>query len=108
MPSPVPTVEPEDLLAELSSDDPPFLLDVREPFEWQSDNLERYGAVLVPLADVESRADELPTDRDVVVYCQVGARSERAVRTLQGLGYHRIRNLVGGLTRWLQAGLDGS
>jgi molybdopterin/thiamine biosynthesis adenylyltransferase/rhodanese-related sulfurtransferase len=108
VPSPVPTVEPEDLIAELRSDDPPFLLDVREPFEWGTDNLERYGAVLVPLAEVDARGHELPRDRDIVVYCQVGARSERAVRTLQELGFHRVRNLVGGLTRWLQAGLDAS
>ena len=91
-------VDAASLGAELAGPEPPLLVDVREEWEFHSGALE--GALHVPLGDVTIRVSELPTDRDVVVYCRVGPRGERAVELLQGLGLTRTRNLTGGLAAW--------
>ena len=81
------------------------LLDVREPEEWAETGVPQ-GAVLIPLAEVESRATaELATDEPVYVICRSGNRSQVASETLVGLGYTQVYNVDGGVTAWVQAGL---
>ena len=75
----------------------PFLLDVREPLEWNAMNLEHIGAVLVPMREVPGRLDEIPRDRPVVVYCQTGVRSLEVAKLLAAEGYEEVRNLDGGI-----------
>lgn len=91
-------------LARVMSGEPrPFLLDVREPFEWQAMNLRSLGAVLVPKGDVPDRLQEIPQDRPVVVYCHSGARSLDVARVLAAAGYDGVRNLEGGIAAVLEA-----
>ncbi len=85
----------------LSSGEPPFLLDVRQPHEWDIVNLEEGGAVMIPLAELPDRLDELPTDRDIVVYCRTGARSDSAARMLVEEGFSNVSNFVGGIHAWV-------
>lgn len=93
-----------DELARVMSGEPrPFLLDVREPFEWQAMNLRSLGAVLVPKGDVPDRLQEIPQDRPVVVYCHSGARSLDVARVLAAAGYDGVRNLEGGIAAVLEA-----
>jgi sulfur-carrier protein adenylyltransferase/sulfurtransferase len=94
----VPAVEAGDLRSELASAAPPLLLDVREPWEFEGGSLP--GARNVPLGEVLAEADTLPRDREVVVFCSVGPRGERAAELLRGAGIERVRNLRGGLARW--------
>lgn len=75
----------------------PFLLDVREPMEWSTMNLEDLGAVLVPMREVPGRLDEIPRDRPVVVYCHTGVRSLEVAKLLAAEGYGDVRNLDGGI-----------
>ncbi|MCE9638020.1 MAG: molybdopterin-synthase adenylyltransferase MoeB [Planctomycetes bacterium] len=91
-------VSPTDLAAEIASDTPPVLIDVREPWEHGAGALA--GAVNMPLGDVSLRAGELPRDRAVVVYCRVGPRGRRALEMLTAEGLTRVRNLGGGLVAW--------
>jgi molybdopterin/thiamine biosynthesis adenylyltransferase/rhodanese-related sulfurtransferase len=86
--------------AELGSDSPPFLLDVREPWEWAVSNLAERGARLIPLEELESRLGEVPSDRPVIVYCRTGQRSEDAARLMRQAGRERVTNLRGGLVAW--------
>jgi adenylyltransferase/sulfurtransferase len=86
--------------AQLASDSPPFLLDVREPWEWAVSNLGERGARLIPLDELESRLGEIPDDRPVVVYCRTGQRSEDAARLMRQAGRERVANLRGGLVAW--------
>ena len=79
------------------------LIDVRETWEWQQ--LRIPGAVLIPLAEVPQRLDEIPDDRDVYVHCRLGGRSGRAVEFLHEHGRPRAINVVGGIEAWEQAGL---
>ncbi len=94
-------VEAVELNERLSSSEPPFLLDVRQPHEWDIVNLETDGAVMIPLAELQDRLDELPTDREIVVYCRTGARSASAARMLAEEGLSSVFNFVGGIHAWV-------
>jgi len=76
------------------------LIDVREPYEFAGGAID--GATLIPLGQIPSRLNEIPRDRDVVVYCQAGGRSARALEVLRGAGFSRARHLRGGYAAWLR------
>lgn len=78
-----------------------FLLDVRTPLENAGDAIN--GSYLIPIQELGHRLDELPKDRDIVVYCRIGTRSAYACMHLARLGY-RVRNLEGGIALWNMAG----
>ena len=85
----------------LASEEPPFLLDVRQPHEWDIVNLEPEGAVMIPLAELPDRLDEIPAEREIVVYCRTGARSATAAQMLVDEGFSSVFNLVGGIHAWV-------
>ena len=92
-------VDPASLAAAMAGDDPPLLVDVRtEP--------ERAVAAIQPSLHigldrfVERAPEEIPRDRDVVVYCHVGARSAQAAVWLKASGWSRVRSLAGGIDAW--------
>jgi len=93
-------VEPAVVADLLGSDHPPFLLDVREPWEWAVGNLGSRGARLVPLAELSARIAEVPRDREIVVYCKAGPRSRTAAHVLVEAGFPSVANLSGGLLAW--------
>ena len=82
-----------------------FVIDVREPGEYAAGHV--LGAKNVPLARLETGAGELvkKKDRPVIVYCDGGDRSGKAIAALKKQGYTRLANLSGGLGAWQQAGL---
>lgn len=75
-----------------------FLLDVREPYEWQIARIP--GAVLIPMSQVPSRLHELPTTDEIVVHCKTGGRSAKVTAFLYNTGFRRVKNLKGGIDRW--------
>ena len=79
-----------------------FLLDVRNPDEWEAGHAP--AATLVPLGVLADRVAELPTDRRIVVVCRSGGRSARAAEALVGAGYDAV-NLIGGMQAWAELGL---
>ncbi len=89
---------PGELAALLASRAPIELVDVRERHEWLRTRLP--GARLAPLSELEVHVADLPRDRDLVLYCQVGQRSATAARRLLDAGFTRVWHLAGGLTRW--------
>jgi adenylyltransferase/sulfurtransferase len=76
-----------------------FILDVREPNEYQINRIE--GSTLIPLGEVAARSAELDKNRDMVVHCKMGGRSAKAVALLQERGFTRVRNLTGGILAWI-------
>ena len=92
-------VDPRALAEAMASDDPPLLVDVRT-------DPERAVAVLQPSLHigldrfVERAPEEIPQDRDVVVYCHVGARSAQAAVWLKASGWAQVRSLAGGIDAW--------
>jgi adenylyltransferase/sulfurtransferase len=94
------TLEARELAALLEGDEPPLIVDVREAWEWEVDNLAARGSVHVPLERVPERLDELPTDRPLVMVCRVGSRSAQAALWLRESGHPAVANLRGGLMAW--------
>lgn len=91
-------VTPRELHEQMAAGQAPWLLDVREPWEFSTARLD--GATLIPLGDLAHQVAEVPRDADVVVYCHHGMRSARAVSMLRHAGWTRVRNLTGGIDRW--------
>src|SRR2546430_9018137 len=100
----VPEITPAELARELSSRKP-IVVDVREKDEMDAGVLP--GARKVPRGFLELRIEEaLPErDSDVVLYCAGGTRSLLAAKTLQEMGYRKVRSLAGGYGAWKDAGL---
>ncbi len=89
---------PRELKQELDSGKDLFILDVREPHEYQICALP--GSTLIPLGQVPARIKELDPNRDIVVHCRSGARSAKAVEYLSQHGFSKVRNLTGGILAW--------
>lgn len=76
----------------------PVLLDVREPVEFDICRIE--GSVLIPMASVPARQQELDPDADIVVICHHGGRSAQVCMFLERQGFARVVNLAGGVAGW--------
>jgi adenylyltransferase/sulfurtransferase len=100
--TPVSQVTPVELSRRLETTPPPFLLDVREPYEWEIGNLSELGAILIPYAEVRTRASELTHEAPIVVYCHVGVRSALVAQDLMSLGFKDVSNLKGGYLAWVE------
>jgi rhodanese-related sulfurtransferase len=76
----------------------PFLLDVREPWEFETCHID--GAMLIPMQSIPSRLSELATDAAIVCICHHGTRSMNVAGFLEKKGYTNISNLAGGINAW--------
>ncbi len=74
-----------------------FILDVREPFEYKIANL---GGKLIPQSEVPRRLGEIDRNREIIVQCKSGGRSQRIAEFLKQSGYERVVNLAGGISAW--------
>src|SRR5450755_2226782 len=90
---------PEELKQHLNAGDDLFVLDVREPHEYQICNL---GGHLIPLNDLPKRVSELDSSREIVAHCKMGGRSAKAVEFLKQQGFNNVHNLVGGINAWAE------
>jgi adenylyltransferase/sulfurtransferase len=95
----IPQVTVEQLKARIDAGDKPFILDVREPHEYDIVNI---GAQLIPLGNLPDRASDIPVGKDaeIVVHCRSGARSQKASLALKAVGYTNVSNLAGGILAW--------
>jgi len=88
-----------DLKKRIDAGDDVFILDVREPNEYQICKIP--GSVLIPLGELPRRYAELPKDKDIVAHCKMGGRSAKAMEFLQTVGFKRVKNLKGGILDWI-------
>jgi sulfur-carrier protein adenylyltransferase/sulfurtransferase len=93
----IPEITPRELKARLDRGDDLYILDVREPHEYQICNI--HGN-LIPLGELSRRAHELDSSREIVAHCRSGKRSAEAVQFLQKAGFRKIWNLKGGILAW--------
>ena len=98
----VPGIDVTQLRQRLKSEPAPFLLDVREPWEYQEGHVP--GAQLIPLGELEHRVNEVPRDRPILAICHSGQRSFAAAAYLQRLGYTSVSNVDGGTAAWIERG----
>jgi adenylyltransferase/sulfurtransferase len=93
----VPEIQVEELKRRLDAGDDIFVLDVREPHEYQICNINGY---LIPLGDLPKRVNELDSSREIVAHCRSGVRSAKAVNFLRQAGFKKVTNLAGGILAW--------
>jgi len=93
----VPEMTPRELKARLDRGDDLYILDVREPHEYQICNLKGH---LLPLGELPRRVHELDSSREIVAHCRSGKRSAEAVDFLRKAGFRKIHNLKGGILAW--------
>jgi molybdopterin/thiamine biosynthesis adenylyltransferase/rhodanese-related sulfurtransferase len=93
----VPEITPRELRSRLDRGDKLFILDVREPHEYEICNL---NGTLIPLGDLSRRVNELDSSREIVAHCRSGKRSAEAVEFLRKAGFRKIWNLKGGILAW--------
>jgi adenylyltransferase/sulfurtransferase len=93
----VPEIQVEELKRRLDAGEDLFVLDVREPHEYQICNINGH---LIPLGDLPKRVHELDSSREIVAHCRSGVRSAKAVTFLQQAGFKKVHNLAGGILAW--------
>lgn len=90
-------IAPQELREWQKTHKPFVLIDVRETWEHDAYNI---GGTHIPMGELVQRKSEIPADGDVVLYCEKGIRSTIAIQRLEGMGYHNLYNLTGGMTAW--------
>ena len=93
----VPEITPRELKSRLDGGDDLYILDVREPHEYQICNIQGH---LLPLGELPRRVHELDSSREIVAHCRSGKRSAEAVDFLRKAGFRKIHNLKGGILAW--------
>lgn len=91
------SMTPGELKNRLDTGNPLCLLDVREQWEREAFNI---GGLHIPLGEIMSRRNEIPADKEVVVYCEKGIRSGIIIQRLEPLGFTNLYNLEGGMSAW--------
>lgn len=98
-------ISAEDVKAMREGREPFTLLDVREPWEFQTAHIE--GAKLIPMGDVPSRAhQELDPDDRIIVMCHHGVRSLKVANWLRQQGFEQAQSMRGGIDQWSKS-VDG-
>ncbi len=95
----VPSISVEELKKKLDAKADVFILDVREPHEYQICNLKGY---LIPVGDLPKRVNELDSSREIIAHCKMGGRSAKAVNFLRRAGFTKVYNLTGGIVAWAE------
>ena len=90
-------ITPTELRDLLAGENPPLLVDVREPVE--ANMAQIAGSLLIPMGSLPQRLQEIPKDRSVALYCHAGMRSAYAAEWLARQGYDAL-SLAGGIDRW--------
>ena len=93
----IPQIAVQELKQRRDAGEDVFVLDVREPYEYQ---IAQIGGKLIPQNDVPKRLTEIPRDREIVVQCRSGQRSQRIAEFLSQSGYPNVKNLAGGILAW--------
>ena len=98
-PGAVQEIQPAQLASRLEKGEKLEIIDVREPYEWEIGHIP--GARLVPLNRIAEEIPRLDKGRETILYCKVGGRSAYAARQLADAGVTDVRNLAGGILRWI-------
>jgi sulfur-carrier protein adenylyltransferase/sulfurtransferase len=91
-------ISPEELKRRLDAGETVFILDVRNPPEYEICRIS--GSTLIPLPTLPQRLDELERSRELIVHCKSGMRSQQAIGILRQAGFTNLKNLKGGILAW--------
>ena len=93
----IPQITVLELKQRLDAGENLMILDVREPFEYEIANI---AGTLIPMNEVAQRLAEIDPNREIIVQCRSGARSQRIAEFLAARGYPNVKNLAGGILAW--------
>ena len=93
----IPQLSVKELKQRMDAGENVYILDVREPYEYR---IAQIGGILIPQTDVPNRLAEIDRDREIIVQCRSGVRSQRIAEFLKQQGYPRVVNLAGGILAW--------
>ena len=93
----IPQLTVKELKQRIDSGEAVQLIDVREPWEFK---IAQIGGKLIPQNELPTRLSEIDRDREVIVHCHAGVRSQRIAEFLAQAGYPRVANLAGGIQAW--------
>jgi adenylyltransferase/sulfurtransferase len=93
----IPQITVKEMKRRMDAGEELYILDVREPFEYE---IAQIGGKLIPQNDIPKRLSEIDRNREVIVHCHHGVRSQRIAEFLQQVGYPRVVNLAGGINAW--------
>ena len=93
-------VDAAELARRLEGAEPPVVVDVRGPDEFEGELGHIDGALNLPLDELENRLDEIPADRPLALVCKTDRRSLTAARQLRTRGFPEVAVVRGGMTAW--------
>jgi adenylyltransferase/sulfurtransferase len=93
----IPQLTVKELKSRIDAGEDVYILDVREPYEYK---IAQIGGKLIPQNEVPQRLAEIDRQREVIVHCRSGVRSQRIAEFLKQAGYPRVVNLAGGILAW--------
>jgi len=93
----IPQWSAKELKLRIDAGEPAYILDVREPWEYE---IAQIGGKLIPMNEIPKRLAEIDRDREIIVQCHHGVRSQRVAEFLKQSGFPRVVNLVGGIDAW--------
>jgi adenylyltransferase/sulfurtransferase len=93
----IPQLSVKELKRRMDAGEDVYILDVREPYEYR---IAQIGGMLIPQTDVPNRLAEIDREREIIVQCRSGVRSQRIAEFLRQQGYPRVVNLAGGILAW--------
>ncbi len=91
-------IDPVEVKAKLDREEPIYILDVREPHEYQICRIP--NSHLIPLGELPKRVHELNSADEIIAHCRSGMRSAKAVDFLRHAGFKKVKNMVGGILAW--------
>ena len=93
----IPQLTAKELKRRLDAGEQAYILDVREPWEHK---IAQIGGKLIPMKEIPQRLSELDREREIIVHCHHGVRSQRIAEFLKQSGFPRVVNLAGGIDAW--------
>ncbi len=93
----IPQLTVKELKRRIDAGEDVYILDVREPYEYK---IAQIGGKLIPQNDVPNRLSEIDRNREIIVQCRSGVRSQKIAEYLKQQGYPRVVNLAGGILAW--------
>jgi adenylyltransferase/sulfurtransferase len=93
----IPKLAVKELKRRIDAGEDVYILDVREPYEYK---IAQIGGKLIPQNDVPNRLSEIDRNREIIVHCRSGVRSQKIAEYLKQQGYPRVVNLAGGILAW--------
>lgn len=99
------TLSNDELLQKIEANEPVKIVDVREPHEFNQARIP--GAILVPVEELDGRADTLSHDDEIAVVCRSARRSDYACQILHNKGFKNVKNVVPGMIGWTGPIVEG-